>query len=220
MTALTRPMTAGLLAVAMTGATGCLVKQTTHTIHLSPEGTVEWVVIEREIRSDEPDPAARAREEQAYLAAARLGTHVVAEAFALLGPSDVQAVIYRDERPFLVVTQARFERLDWLGRRVLERMGAPGESRLEAVPEGLRWTFVAGPEPPDDGSDDVEHSPLDALVEAADAYRVVLTEGRFVDAVGFTIVDRGTAAMLDQGTAEDADTDRIELSLTWTARQD
>jgi len=213
-------MTAGLLAVAMAGATGCLVKQTTHTIHLSPEGTVDWVVIEREIRSDEQDPVSRRREEQDYLAAARLGTHPVAEAFALLAPNDVQTVVYRDERPFLVVTRARFERLDWLGQRVLERTGIPGESRMEAVPEGLRWTFVAGPEPPDDGSDDGEGSPLGALVEDADAYRVVLTEGRFVDAVGFTIVDGGSAAMLDEEAAEDADTDRIVLSLTWTAKHD
>ena len=218
MNRLTRPMTAGLLAVAMMGATGCLVKQTTHTIDLSPEGTVDWVVIEREVRSDEHDPAERAREEQDYLAAARLGAHPVAEAFNLLGPTDVQTLVYRDRRPFLVVTRARFARLDWLGRRVLERTGVPGESRLEAVPGGMKWTFVAGPEPPDDGTSEDEGGPLGALIEDVDAYRIVLTEGRFVDAVGFTIVDDGTGAVPEEATSEDEgpEPDQVVLSLTWT----
>ena len=210
-----RLMSAGLLAVAMTGAAGCLVKQTTHTIHLSPEGTVDWVVIEREIRSDERDPAARAREERDYLAAAQLGTHPVAEAFALLGPTEVQTQVYRDERPFMVVTRARFERLDWVGQRVLDRTGVPGESRFETVPGGVKWTFVAGPEPSEEEGP-AEAEVLGALLEDIDAYRVVLTAGRFVDAVGFTIVDGGSAAVLEERGEEDEETDRLVLSLTWT----
>ncbi len=215
-----RLMTAGILAVAMTGAAGCLVKQTTHTIHLSPEGTVDWVAIEREIRSDQSEPAARAREEQDYLAAARLGTHPVAEAFALLGPTDVQTVVYRDQRPFLVVTRARFDRLDWLGQRVLERTGVPGESRLEAVPGGMKWTFLAGPEPPDDGSADDDAEPLGALVENVGAYRIVLTAGRFVEAVGFTIVDGGTGAELEESKDGAPEPERIVLSLVWTTARE
>ena len=227
-----RLMSAGLLAVAMTGAAGCLVKQTTHTIHLSPEGTVDWVVIEREIRSDERDPAARAREERDYLAAARLGTHPVAEAFALLGPTEVQTQVYRDERPFMVVTRARFERLDWVGQRVLDRTGVPGESRFETVPGGVKWTFVAGPEPSEEESSHEqgrgggghrradEAGALGALVEDAVAYRIVLTSGRFVDAVGFTIVDGGSAAVLEEQEDGGEEPDRIALSLTWTTRRE
>jgi len=212
-------MSAGLLAVAMTGAAGCLVKQTTHTIHLSPEGTVDWVVIEREIRSDERDPVARAREERDYLAAARLGTHPVAEAFAWLGPTEVQTHVYRDERPFMVVTRARFERLDWVGQRVLDRTGVPGESRFETVPGGVKWTFVAGPEPSEEESSD-EAGALGALVEDAVAYRIVLTSGRFVDAVGFTIVDGGSAAVLEEQEDGGEEPDRIALSLTWTTKRE
>ena len=213
---MTRLMTAGILMAAMTGATGCLVKQTTHTIHLSPEGTVDWVVIEREIRSDERNPAERVREERDLLAAARLGTHPVAEAFGLLGPSTIETMVYRDERPLLVVTRAQFDRLDWLGRRILERTGVPGESRLEATPGGMKWTFVAGPEQTDDGSSDDGAEPLGALVEDAQAYRIVLTAGRFVDTVGFEIVDGGTGAVFDEDKAEDEEPDRVVLSLTWT----
>jgi len=209
-------MTALVLAAAMFGTTGCLVKQTTHTIHLSPDGTVDWVVIEREIRSDERDPAERAREEQQYLAAARLGTHPVGEAFALLAPTDVQTLVYRDRRPFLVVTRARFTRVDWLGQRVLERSGVPGESRLEAVPGGMKWTFVAGPEPPDDETADSEGGPLGALIEDVNAYRIILTEGRFVDAVGFTIVDDGTGAVPEDSEDDAPEPERVVLSLTWT----
>jgi len=219
MNSMTRPITAGLLALAMTGAGGCLIKQTTHTIHLSPKGTVDWVVIEREVRSDERDPKDRAREEADFLEAARLGAQPVAQAFDLLGPTDVQTLVYRDERPFLVVTRARFERIDWVGRRVLDRTGIPGESRLESVPEGTRWTFVAGPEPPEQGSAADEDHALGALVEDAGAYRIVLTAGRFVDALGFRIVDGGTAAVFEEDEDEPAAPDRVVLSLTWVAEQ-
>lgn len=208
-----RVMTTGILAAAALAATGCLDKQTTHTIHLSPEGTVTWVVIEREVRSDEREAGARVREEQEYLTAARAGLNPIAEAFGLLGPASVRTQVYRDKRPFLVLTEARFDRIDWLGRRVLDRLGLPGESRLEPVPGGLRWTLVAAPGPAQ-GETPEESDPLLALVEDEPAYRVVLESGRFVDAVGFRLEDEGTGASL--AATEDSQDAPIVLSLTWT----
>ena len=48
-----------------------------------------------------------------------------------------------------------------------------------------------------------EHeSPVTALLEDLDRYRFVLTDGRFVAATGFDILDNGTAATLQEIPAE------------------
>ena len=64
----------GLAAVALmaaVGATGCLVKETTHRLYLSPSGAVAWTVLEESVRSIEDDPARRWSEEQDWLARSR-----------------------------------------------------------------------------------------------------------------------------------------------------
>ena len=65
---------------------------------------------------------------------------------------------------------------------------------------------------------------LEALLEDAGHYRVVLTEGRFVDARGFEIEDGGAVAILLEQSAEeieeieelDENGDVVVYSLTWT----
>ena len=205
-------LVAGCLAAAVT-ATGCLVKETTHTIHLSPDGTVSWTVIERAVRSDEPDGERRHREEDEYLTAARLGRHPVAAAFGLLAPAGIQTTIHRDRRPFLVLTEARFDRLDWLAGRLLDRLKLSGTSTLERVNDGWRWTLKVDKEAEAEESD--EAGLLSALAEDVSAYCVVLESGRFIDAVGFELSGDGAAARpvdLEDRTADGP----FVLSLTWT----
>ena len=56
-------------------------------------------------------------------------------------------------------------------------------------------------------------TPVAALVEEVEAYRVILTEGRFIAASGFEILDEGAAAQLAAALiASDRPT---ELRLTW-----
>ena len=69
-----------VVAAAVCG--GCLQKEVGQTIYLSPSGAV-WTVIERDVRSDEKDPASRIREEQDYLACERCGELLAADAAAL-----------------------------------------------------------------------------------------------------------------------------------------
>lgn len=207
-------LTAAVALLAVVSA-GCLAKATTQTIQLSPDGTVSWIAIEREVRSTERDPAARVAEEQAYLQAARQSLHPIGQAFAALAPSSLQTTVLRDRRPFLVLTEAQFDRIDWLAERVLDRLKVPGTSVLERAGAGGRWTLTADLSVE---ADDDAGKELLPLADTDGPLRVVLTEGRFTAATGFRLVDDDTAAELieqDDRTKDDADSKRLLLSLTW-----
>ena len=205
-----------VVVTALAAATaGCLAETSTQTIQLSPEGTVSWVAIEREIRSTESDHAARAAEEQGYLDAARQGRHPMGEALGALAPSSVRTTIFRDRRPFLVLTEAEFDRIDWLAQRALDRLGVPGSSVLERVGAGWRWTLTADLTAE---TDDDAGELLFPLVETEGPLRVVLTAGRFTAATGFRLVDDDTAAELieeDDQKENPAAPKTLVLSLTW-----
>ena len=51
--------TIGLAAVSFL-ASGCLIKDTTQTVYLEPDGTVTWSVLEKDVRSDAPRAEDRA----------------------------------------------------------------------------------------------------------------------------------------------------------------
>ena len=210
-----RTLLAAVVTALAAGTAGCLAETTTQTIQLSPEGTVSWVAIEREVRSTEQDHAARAAEEQGYLEAARQGRHPLGEALAALGPSSVRTTVWRDRRPFLVLTEAEFDRIDWLAQRALDRLGVPGTSVLEHVGTGWRWTLTADLSAE---TDDDAGEVLIPLVETEGPLRVVLTAGRFTDATGFRLVDDGTAAEFVERDDREEDAGQpktLVLSLTW-----
>ena len=58
-----------------------------------------------------------------------------------------------------------------------------------------------------------EDSALDALIGDADDYRLVLTEGRFVSADGFTISGDGMVAVADAGKTPEEQV--LTLGLEW-----
>ena len=58
-----------------------------------------------------------------------------------------------------------------------------------------------------------EDSALDALIGDADDYRLVLTEGRFVSADGFTISGDGMVAVADGGKTPEGEV--LTLGLSW-----
>ncbi len=124
----------GLLAVvAVTlGSAGCLVKETTHRVYLSPSGSVAWMVLEQGVRSNEDDARTRALEEREWLDAIAADAHQVAEGLRRLGPDRVSTRLLRSERPYMVLTDARFERVDRLIGRFFEELGLRGEATLAA----------------------------------------------------------------------------------------
>ena len=87
-----------LVAILSVISTGCLLKETSHTLYLRPDGAVTWSVLERDIRSDEADPDKRRSEEEAYLAAVAAGEHDVAKALDVLGAQWVEVLQERISR--------------------------------------------------------------------------------------------------------------------------
>ena len=110
--------TVSMVVLAGALSTGCLQKDMTQTIYISP-GSATWSVIEKDVRSDEEALAGRISEEHDYILAATAGQHPVARAFRRLGAHAVTTTWLRRNRPYTVLTEARFSSLEQIFRAVL-----------------------------------------------------------------------------------------------------
>jgi hypothetical protein len=196
---------------------GCLRKDTTHTLYISPDAGLRWTIQESGVASDEQEPGARAAEEQAYIGLALIGAHPAAAALQALGPAGlVQTTVVRDQRPFHVITEAPYGRVDRALDRLFKEAGINASVTLEQQDDRhcLRVRFDFSRELQDRGS------PAAMLLEDIERFRFVLTEGRVVAGGGFETVDRSTAALSRESlSAVEAALDRkgqIELVLWWT----
>jgi hypothetical protein len=197
------------VVVAAAVCSGCLQKEVTQTVYLGPSGVV-WSVIERDVRSDEKEPAARMREEQDYFLAASAGTHGVAQAFRHLGAQSVTTTWLRRGRPYSVMTEGRFADVRQLTMAILRDAQARGDVSL--VREGCQTRFTARVNL-ESASDSGDESALGELLTDLETYRFVLTEGRFVSADGFEILEDGAVAVPDRKkTATDG---ILTLGLIW-----
>ena len=197
-------------------AAGCLRKETTHTLYLSPDGSVRWTVEEAGVYSDEADAGARIAEEQGYIGPALIGGHRVALGLQAIGPDSlVRTTVIRDERPFHVVTEARFFRIDRALERLFKATGIAATTGLEQTDDGyrlrMRFDFTRAVEERD--------SPAASLLEDLENFRFVLTEGRFVAGGGFDVPDR-TRAVISREWLASLDKamearQTIDLALTW-----
>jgi hypothetical protein len=212
-----RQFLAAAALVAAVGTTGCLVKDTTHRLYLSPSGAIDWMVLEEGVRSTENDPSRRIREEQDWVAAITGDTHPVAEGLRRLGAEGTSTTLLRPARPYMALTDARFARVDRVVARLFEELGLRGEATL--VVEGEEGTLSVSLDLSslDDPGPELE-SPVTALLEDLDRYRFVLTDGRFISATGFEILEDGSAAILREMPSETLDARGVlKISLTWRA---
>jgi hypothetical protein len=210
--------TIGLAAVSLF-ASGCLIKDTTQTVYLEPNGTVTWSVLEKDVRSDAPRAEDRAREETAFIAAATADRHPIATAFARLYPSDLRTVIVRSGRPFTVLTEARFTRLDTLMADFGAATGMTSTSVLEGHDAVLTWTWIVHEEDNGGARDDVKA--VAALADSFEGCQFVLSTGRFIRATGFELSSDNRVATLHvpgnvHGTGG---ADPLLFSLTWTSAE-
>jgi hypothetical protein len=198
---------------------GCLQKETTHTLYLEPEGAVTWTASEKDIRSDERNPAGRLEEENDYLTSVSAGMHDTGRALAALGGLSPDVHLVRATRPFVVVTEARFAAIDQVIDRMLTELHVPGDARLERTNGTTRLLIHVDATSPGE-SNPGDDTPVGALLENPDCFRFVLTDGRFVDARGFRLSEDGAVAVpLAVSDEELARTQGlIDLSLTWGAR--
>ncbi len=207
------------LALILPLSAACLVRETRHVLYLDPEGGVTWTVMETGVRSNAQTPAERDGEEMEYLGQVRAGGHDIIRALAALGPRWVDHRTLRDERPFVVWSQARFDSVADLSQRILDRLRVPGQATCWRSGADIHFELVCYPELSPDSDDDA--TVLYPLVDDIDAYHLVLTRGRFTHADGFRIDDDGRVATLvesDEQTVKAAG-GALVLRLTWRDEQ-
>ncbi len=208
------------MVVSLTSA-ACLQKDTTSTIYLRQDGSFDWVVLERNVYSDDADATTRAREESAYVDSAARGEHGIASGFSALGGDDIRIRVLRDTRPYAVMVDARFDGLTAVFDRVLSGCGIPHDVAVTHDGDVTTWRLVidAGPDGEDlagggldgcdDGVDDLAIS--DALMAS-----VMLESGAFTSATGFKLEGSTTAVLDEEGLkATFEGSGRLELSLSW-----
>jgi len=198
---------------------GCLQKDTASTIYLDPDGRSAWIVVERNVRSDNGTQADRDREERAFVEAVGADRHPTAAAFRVLGGRDVRSTWLRDRRPWSVAIEAAFDSLDAPWEAALTACGIPHAS-VTAVEDGITtWRLelqVPDADPPDRPDCDVlAEGLLDALEGS-----IVLTQGRFVGAEGFDLSGPGPdRAVVSKDAISDDGLERsggrLVLSLSW-----
>jgi hypothetical protein len=214
-----RTFTGIIVLAAAASAAGCLQKETTHTIYLSPEGRATWMAVEKDVRSDEKEPARRLSEEQQYILAAQTSEHGVGHGLAALDPTRLQTRIVRADRPFLVVTVAEFSSIEFLAQRILTQLGLPADVVMhqDGPVTTLRVRVDAERAEAEDGQGAASDNPVTALLEDLDCYRFTLTDGRFVAARGFDLRNNGSVAVPVETPwdAIVANGGILELSLSW-----
>ena len=203
-----------LTLAVLLAAGGCLQKETSHTLYLSPDGGVTWAVSDSNVYSDEAEVGKRIQEEQQFMGRVLLGTHETARGFAALRPIGVvRTTVVRDERPFHVITEARFDRIDRMFERLLTKAGIKATSSFVTSADGaalhVRLHFDEQLE-----ADEAVNDLLDVQ-----NFRFVLTEGQFGDSTGFDV--NGPTATFSRDWVDRADTAyeerrEIEFALTWT----
>ena len=205
------------LVAACLATAGCLQKDVTHTLYVSLDGAVAWVASEANVYSDEKDPGRRIAEEQAFLGPVLLGAHDAAAGFAALGADGrVRTTIVRDERPFHVVTEARFARIDRLLERLFTKAGVTSSARFvtDGNEAALRVRL--------DFARELVADPAIAPLLDIEHLRIVLTDGEFGAVSGFDVTDSRFATFSPDWiaraeTASDAG-GTIEFALAWTSR--
>jgi hypothetical protein len=140
----------------------------------------------------------------------------VALGLQAIGPDSlVRTTVVRDERPFHVITESYFFRLDRALERLFKESGLKATAALEQAEDRhrlrLRFDFTREVEERD--------SPAAALLEDLENFRFVLTEGQFVAGGGFDVPDRSKAVISREWVASAAQAmesrGEIELLLTW-----
>ena len=205
--------TLALVIAAMVLTAACIDQNNRHIFYLDADGAVTWTVVQEEIRSDAEERPDRIREEREFLQAVDRNEHDVARALGRLGALWVDTQLVRAERPYSVVTEARFESVARAWEEFLTGVGFEAQARLEAEGDRMRLTFSYGELENDaEGSEDDEV--LASLIDDHENYRFVLTEGKFIDAEGFRLEDQDTAAVLV--AVDENDEGQAVHTLTWS----
>ena len=205
-----------LLLVGVIPLVACLQKDTTTTIYIRNDGSIEWAVLDQDVRSDEEDTGKRADEERTYIDAIWGGTDSLTKGFGALGGTNIRSVVLRDRAPFATLRSADFEHLNQVWERALKSCQVPHRLQLKTDGVVTTWTMAIQVDPEPKSPDDCDSEAIGALLSDSDHLRVMLESGKFLSATGFKITSSDTAEL------EEMDSDTIKkgngvltFSLTW-----
>jgi hypothetical protein len=206
-----------LLFVTVIPLVGCLQKETSTTIYIRNDGTVEWAVMDQNVRSDEEDAGKHTDEERSYIDAISNGTDGLTTGFRTLGGTNIKSVVLRDRAPFATLRSADFEHLNQIWERALETCQVP--HRLELRTDGLvtTWTLSIQLDPELRLPDDCDSTAMTAVLSDSDNIRITLESGKFVSVTGFKILSPNSVE-LDENVSEEtikANGGVLTFSLTW-----
>ncbi|HVS64985.1 MAG TPA: hypothetical protein VMT85_15945 [Thermoanaerobaculia bacterium] len=212
-----RRLALSLLAIVALALAGCMIGVTTHTLYFEPDGSLTWIVEEREMRSAEDERRDRQREEQEWLGERAGETHDAAEALWQIGAASVETTIVRNRRPFHVLTRATFADAGDAIERLFAATGLIGDVEVGRGPRGGAVAITIDVEASERAEQDQagNERPIDSLL-LADDFLVMVADGRFVEAVGFTV--DGDLARFDEDafeTALERDPRTLRLYLAW-----
>ena len=201
------------LLIVVVSCTACLKAQNRHAFYLDPDGATTWAVTEEDVRSDAGDREQRRKEELEYLAGARRGETEIGTALREVGAQWVQTTVVRQESPYTVRTEARFESAERMLGNFLRAIGFDAETALQLDGERTTLSFRFWESPLNDGQLASGDGLADCLVEPLEQYRFVLTEGRYEESSGFRLEAESTVAvMLDLEES-------VFYSLTWNVER-
>jgi len=205
-----------VLALLLPLSAACMVRETRHVLYLDPDGGVTWTVMETGVRSDAQTPADRDGEEMEYLDQVKAGDHDIIRALTALSPRQLGSRTLRDERPFAVWSEARYDSVADLSQRILDQLRVPGQATCWRSGAETHFELVCFPGlAPEEDDDGVKI--LLPLAESLDAYHMVLTHGRFTHTEGFRVDGDGRVAIPVEPDvkAVKADGGAVVLRLTW-----
>lgn len=198
------------IVVLLVPSLACLEIQGSHTLYLAADGTVVWSVLEQGIRLEQ---------EEEFLDRVADSEHPAALALEALYPGSLTTQVLRQVTPLAILTEAYFPGIDLVFKNLFTLYELPSTVELRIVDERayLEIRFWMNP---DESEEEAVHDAflLALLVEC----RIVLTEGKFIEARGFEIVEGGRVAKptrIDTDEAEENNTP-VELFLTWTTRDE
>jgi len=206
-------------------APACFEVQGTHTLYLDPEGQLVWSVLEQEVRFDDTDDGTKDRLEREFLERVARYENTAAMALATLHPSTLTTQMLREDTPPAILTDAYFPGIDRVYANLFALYEVPGSASLSVGDDLVRLDIVFWPVREEDEEPDTERDETrDRVDEAYDAIllalfvdcRIVLTEGEFVEAQGFEIVDFGKTAKPDSWESDEETDAPVELYLVWT----
>ena len=189
-----------LTFVAALSLAGCLIMEASHTLYLEEDGSVTWTVLERDVRSDEKKEWNRWEEEGEYLDGIRSGEHIL-QGFDDLGALSIDSYFVRPRRPYTFLAEGRFESIDGLIQAMIDETGIPAVVELDTWRRWSRLVVTVDMWAVEDWDEDIDEDEgppaLDLLGDLlwADDFQLLLAEGRFVDALHFSIEDSGTRAV-------------------------